>query len=71
MTNFEWLTRDKMTLATFLDLDECLWQRFGDWWCTKNCPHQVNGVCKYDECIDEHTSLEVALMWLDAEHDDV
>ena len=69
MTNFEHLASDKYALAALLDKDE--------WYCTTQCPNHIKkkfcgeeiDSCKYDECVDKHTTLEVAVMWLDAEYE--
>ena len=81
MTNFEYLASNKHALATLLDSDDQpMWQKVNTWYCTTQCPHHVKkkyiygeeiDSCRYDECVDKHTSMEVMLMWLDAEHEDI
>ena len=70
MTNYEWLTSNKRVLASFLNVDNYIWQMLGDWWCRKRCPYSVNGECIHDECKDTHSDMDIALMWFEDEHEE-
>ena len=64
MTNYERLFSDKRKLAEALNQCCEFYTKADDWFCKNACPRAGNNC---DDCLEEIDSVDVIMMWLDAE----